>query len=177
MRYIRAQGDRRAEAGGMQGPGMRRTIGVVAAGCLLALAHAAPGIADPLDGAPLLGDVVHYVQLGPTNHLTGSSSDQATQTWMRDELAAAGLQTGVDAYDYYGFVPNQVGLSVAGTGYANITPYFYSGVTGPSPVTAPTVYAGVLGSPVETQNQSLAGKIAVIDVPYIKQSTDSSFAN
>jgi len=144
---------------------------------LALLVPAAPGMADPLDGGQLLQDVQHYAALGPVNHLTGSASDQATQDWMREQLAAAGLQTGIDSYDYYGFVVRQVALRADGADYANIAPYLYSGVTGASPVTAPMVYGGVLGDQAETQNASLAGKVVVIDVPYVKGAVDSSFAN
>jgi len=138
-------------------------LSVLAPGLLAGSAAASP---DPLSGQALFRDVVHYVRLGPHDHLTGSRSDLRTQDWMRRELAAAGLRTGVDGYSYFGFSVRHLALTVANRRYRSIAALYYSGATGPSPRLAELAYAG-LGTSAEVSQADVGGRIAVIQVPYV----------
>lgn len=67
--------------------------------------------------ASLAKMVQQYAQLGPS-HLTGSSADEATSTWIYQELQAAGLEVQFQAYTLPGpavWVPKHDGA--AGGGY------------------------------------------------------------
>lgn len=155
-----------------------RGVAVVLAACAAGALLPGPADAvasDPLSASALFSDVQRYVELGPRHHLTGSREDERTQRWMRDELAAAGALAGTDAYSYFSFRPRRVGLSVAGRPYENVAPFFYSGTTGRQPRTAALVDVG-LGSQAEVAAADVAGKIAVIDVPYFKGALDPTFA-
>lgn len=146
-------------------------IGLV--GSALARASDPPSAAAPLSAAALQADVVRYAHFG--NHQTGSSSEAATQGWIRSQLSALGLKTGRDAYRFYAFNPGAVSLRVEGNSVSPVLPYFYSGTTPAGGVSAELVDAG-LGTSAEDSAAKVAGKIAVISVPAVKDSIDPSFA-
>jgi dienelactone hydrolase len=110
--------------------------------------------------------VDEYAGLAAT-HLSGTADETLTQSWLSQQFAAAGLQTGSDAYSFLGFQPQTVSLRVVGISASSLNDlaaYFYSGVTGPGGVNAPLVFAGLAGATI-ADSATLAHKIAVVEVP------------
>ena len=147
----------------------------ISAAIALAVAEVAVArSANPLSAGALYADVVHYASLG--DHQTGSTSEAATQRWIETQFSALGLRTGRDPYRFFAFNPGVVSLRVAGNPVSPVLPYFYSGTTSAGGVSAKLVDAG-LGTSAEVSAAKVAGKIAVIEVPAVKDSIDPTFAN
>jgi hypothetical protein len=144
---------------------MRLRLALAVALILTAIAAplARAGTADPLSAASLYADVGDYARIAP-DHLTGSPEEAATQRWVADNLARAGLQTGANSYTFLRFAPKTVALTVAGHKVRSPATRFYSGTTPPAGVSRPLVYAG-LGSAEEDSKAGVAGNLEVIDVP------------
>lgn len=119
-------------------------------------------------------EVKTYARLGIGGHLTGSAQEERTLSWMLDQLEASGARTGVDGVSFYAFGPRSWSLVIDGRRVSALAPYFYSGNTGPAPVSAPLVYAGE-GTPADLAASDVKGKIAVIYVPYLEDFLDPTF--
>ena len=142
---------------------------------LVAAAVATVAAADAPLGAPaLMQEVTTYSGLGMRGHLTGSPQEERTLAWMLAGLQASGAQTGVDGVSFYAFEPRAWSLEIGDRRISALTPYFYSGDTGPAPVTAPLVYAGE-GTPADLARTDVKGKIAVVYVPYLEDFLDPTF--
>src|SRR5947209_5229213 len=143
--------------------------GVVAAVVALACAGGwaalavgdAPRSADPLSADALMADVQTYAGLAP-DHVSGTTDSGATQAWLKDQLHAAGLVTGTDAYRFFRFVPEQVRLAISGVPVPSVVARFYSGTTPAGGLSRTLVYAQN-GTAQSYSSAGAAGKIAVVD--------------
>jgi Peptidase family M28 len=128
---------------------------------------------DPLASAALMEDVAAYAALGP-DHLTGTTNAAATERWIREQLSAAGLSTGADAYRFLRFIPRRVSLAVEGVPVGSVAIRFYSGTTQPQGIDSPLAWAST-GSAKALSEAS--GKIAVIEVPTVDTATEPTLDN
>jgi hypothetical protein len=96
---------------------------------------------DPLSAAALMGDVRAHAALG-ADHLTGTTDAAATERWVGEQLKAAGLSVGLEAYRYLRFLPRQVALSIEGAPVESLAARFYSGTTPEQGLDAPLAWGG-----------------------------------
>ncbi len=111
-------------------------------------------VSDPIDGSVLYADVVRYVDFGI--HRTAYPGDLHTAEWVRDELALAGLDAELLAWEVNQFFVEEVHLEVAGKSY-DAFPAWYPKMTGPTPLTGKLGIFNPGGSPGYLQ-----GKVAYI---------------
>src|SRR4029077_12113328 len=137
--------ERRSRA--MWGFGIRRmraglvAVAVVLAACATAQAGPAraAGGPDPLGSQALMAAVMSSAALAP-DHLPGTADAATTERWIREQLAAAGLSTGTDAYHLLRFIPRRVSLSVEGVPVDSVAVRLYSGTTAPEGISAPLAW-------------------------------------
>jgi len=152
----------------------RRWLATAATLAVSAVSAASAVARSPLSAAALIRDVRTYARLGVDGHLTGSVQEEQTLVWMLDQLQATGAQTGVDGVSFYAFQPTPSSLGVNGRPVGSLAPYFYSGQTGSSAISAPLVDAGE-GTPADLARIDVKGKLAVIRVPYLEDFLDPTF--
>lgn len=141
----------------------------IAASSLIASAGVAQaeGSSNPLGASALMQDVVAYAALGH-DHLTGTTNAVATERWIREQLAAAGLATGKEAYEFLRFIPRRVSLSVEGVPVDSVAVRLYSGTTAREGLTGALAWAETGTS---RELASAAGKIAVVEAPSVDTAT------
>ncbi len=133
----------------------RATIGWIAgAGGLLAAGSSAAQPTDPFAGAALYKNVALYDSLG--EHRTATAADQATSLWLMKRLADCGMTVSLQPFSSPLFEPRACRIGLAG---ASI-PAFPAWPVVETP-------AGGLRAPLAPSDvASLAGKIAVVRLPY-----------
>jgi len=90
-----------------------------------------PKVSDPMNGSVLYADVVRYFDFGV--HRTAYPGDLLTAEWVRNELALAGLEAELLAWEVNQFFLEDVHLKVAGKSY-DAFPAWYPKMTGPTPL-------------------------------------------
>jgi hypothetical protein len=110
----------------------------------------------------LMATIESYSRL--PNHLSGTLNSAAAENEFQANLAASGLKLGEQAFEFPRFAVNGFGLSAGSTTVPTtaIAPLLYSGVTGPTGVTAP-LFDGGTGAYTEAET---SGKIVVVTIPY-----------
>jgi hypothetical protein len=86
-----------------------------------------------MNGSALYADVERYFDFGI--HRTAYPGDLRTAEWVRDELAAAGLDAGLLSWEVNQFFLEETRLEVAGKEY-DAFPAWYPKMTGPTPLSA-----------------------------------------
>src|SRR5207302_835944 len=79
-----------------------------------------------------------------------TTNDASSERWISEQLHAAGLSTGADAYKFVRFIPWHVGLTVEGQPIPSVVARFYSGQTESGGLNAPLAFA-VTGSKRERE--------------------------
>ena len=125
---------------------------------------------EPLSASSLMADVSDYAALAP-EHLTGTTRSASTERWISEQLQAAGLSTGADAYKFLRYIPWHVALSVAGVPVESVDARFYSGTTPGTGLDAPLAWAE-LGSASQLERAHVRGRIAVIETPSADTATE-----
>jgi PA domain-containing protein/peptidase M28-like protein len=139
-------------------------------GLLSAVPNAYAEPSNPLSSEALMHDVRVYAALAP-DHLTGTTDSATTERWLSEQLAAAGLKTGSDAYRFLRFIPRRVSLSVEGAPVESVAARFYSGTTPPQGIDAPLAWAQT-GSASEFSQAEVKGKIAVVEALTLDTATE-----
>lgn len=118
----------------------------------------AAAAADPLAGAVLYADVVHYAGMG--GHRTGTAVDMATSEWMRGILDRAGFATElVEIPAKRLFELEECTVTVDGVVYPG-DPEWFPTATGPTPVTGPLIELAD-GAPLD----GVGGKVVLLEDP------------
>jgi hypothetical protein len=112
-------------------------------------------VPDPMKGSSLYADVVRYFDFGI--HRTAHPGDLLTAEWVRDELAAAGLDSALLPWEVNQFFLEEVRFEVAGKAY-DAFPAWYPRATGPAPLRAELG----LFNPGGGSSGTLRGKVAYI---------------
>lgn len=111
-------------------------------------------VPDPMNGSVLYADVVRYFDFGI--HRTAYPGDLHTAEWVRDELAIAGLDAELLAWEVNQFFLEEVRLEVEKETY-DAFPAWYPKMTGPTPLTGELALFNPRGS-----SGYLQGKVAYI---------------
>jgi hypothetical protein len=91
---------------------------------------AAESPTDPLSAESLIADVRRYAALAP-DHLTGTTDSATTERWIAEQLHAAGLGTGADAYSTPSLHSPAGDAEHRGVPLRSVVARFYSGTKWP----------------------------------------------
>lgn len=142
----------------------RETLGLAAATTLVEFTERGE---DPVSGDTIAGDLQAYIGFGAKH--AGGRGDQAAAEWMASKLAGLGFSLGRETIDVPWFEPSAAMLAMPGV-QAKFLPVGIAVQTPAAGTTAPLVHV----DPLTGEGGSLAGAIALIELPYGRWSTSTS---